>query len=165
MTRVVDRPNTDELVERLRTRWAGMAGQMGMGLAVAGFLVLFLGWNSAAGVDFVSGQIPQLISGGATGLGLIVLGGATLVSESNRRDRQALEQRLEELTAVLARLSAAGAPGSAGNGHAAAPGEVIAGRNSYHLPSCHLVGDHGGVQLTKDAAEDEGLEPCRVCRP
>ena len=36
----------------------------GLALVVAGFIALFLAWNGAAGIDYVQGQIPYLLSGG-----------------------------------------------------------------------------------------------------
>ena len=37
------------------------------GITAIGFVVIFLGWNGAAEKDFVSGQIPYVISGGIAG--------------------------------------------------------------------------------------------------
>lgn len=167
-----------ELVDRVRRRWAGMAGRIGMGLSALGFLVILLAWNGAAGLDYVSGQLPYVISGGAGGVGLIVIGAALLVSESNRRDRAVLQRQLEELNASITRLSAA-TSAVAGNGAAVAAGPrrrtaatsaagnlVVAGRTSFHNPSCHLVeGRTDGVKMSKDDALAEGLNPCRVCNP
>lgn len=62
-----------------------------------GFIVLFLGWNGAAGVDFVPGQVPYLISGGLVGIGLIGSGLAVMVINAHRRDTQQLLQKLDEL--------------------------------------------------------------------
>jgi hypothetical protein len=107
------------LPDRLRARWRGLGGKLGMGFATAGFLLIVFAWNGAAGIDYVQGQLPYLISGGVAGLGLIVLGAALLIIESNRRDRVAVEQRLEELAASL-RVGALGAAGN-GNGEQRAP--------------------------------------------
>lgn len=189
MQTVADRPEValapeapsraTQLVDRVRRRWAGMAGRIGMGLSVLGFLVILLGWNGAAGLDYASGQLPYLLSAGAGGLGLIIVGAAVLVAESNRRDRAVLERQLEELNGVLGRLSAA-TSAVAGNGTApvavgarrrtaaAAPAAnlVVAGRTSFHDPSCHLVeGRSDGVKMSREDAVAEGLAPCRVCAP
>ena len=99
--------------DRLRARWRGMGGKLGMGFAAVGFALIVVAWNGAAGLDYVQGQLPYLISGGVAGLGLIVIGAALLIVESNRRDRVALEQRLEELAASLRVASVNG------NGHQA----------------------------------------------
>lgn len=167
------------IVDTVRRRWAGMAGRIGLGLSVLGFLVILLAWNGAAGLDYASGQLPYLLSGGAGGVGLIVVGAALLVSESNRRDRAVLERQLTELNAMLARLSAAtsavagnGAPPATATAAVGArrrpttsvPRLVVAGRTSFHEPSCHLVeGRDDAVRMTRDDALAEGLTPCRVC--
>lgn len=187
MQTVADRPEVSmsapapsraaQVVDRVRRRWAGMAGRIGLALAVVGFIVIFLGWNGAAGLNRVPGQLPYLLSAGATGMGFIILGAALLVAESNRRDRAALEQRLEELTIQLHRLSTA-TSAVAGNGHSTPPTTgsrrraqpatqlVVAGRTSFHDPSCHLIeGRPDGVRMAREDAVAEGLSPCRVCSP
>lgn len=166
-----------QLVDRVRRRWSGMAGQIGLLLAIGGFVVIFFGWNGAAGVNREPAQIPYLLSAGAIGLGMIVLAAALIVSESNRRDRSVLERQLTELNASIARLAAA-TSAVAGNGHTqtastggrrrAQPQQalVVAGRTSFHDPSCHLIeGRADGVHMTRDDAVAEGLSPCRVCAP
>lgn len=191
MQTVADRPEVTmtaaapsraaEVVDRVRRRWAGMAGRIGLGLGALGFLVILLGWNGAAGLNRVPGQLPYLLSGGAAGLGLIIVGAALLVAESNRRDRAVLQRQLEELNLQIARLSAA-TSAVAGNGHAptatasgggrrrtqAAPAMqfVVAGRTSFHDQSCHLIeGRTDGVRMAREDAVAEGLSPCRVCSP
>lgn len=160
-----------------------MAGRIGMSLAAIGFVFLFFGWNGAASKNREPAQIPYLLSGGAVGLGLVILGAALLVAESNRRDRAVLEQQLQELNASIARLASA-TSAVAGNGHsttpapattgrrragattAQAPGLVVAGRSSFHDPSCHLIeGRTDGIRMSRDDAMAEGLSPCRVCAP
>jgi hypothetical protein len=102
--------------DQLRARWAGLGGKLGMGFVGLGLLVIAVAWNGAASLDYVSGQIPYLISGGIAGLGLIIVGAALIMVESNRRDRVILEQRLEELAAATNRIAAV-----QGNGAATAP--------------------------------------------
>jgi hypothetical protein len=191
MQTVADRPEValapeapsraTQLVDRVRRRWAGMAGRIGLGLSALGFLVILLGWNGAAGLDYASGQLPYLLSAGAGGLGLIIVGAALVVAESNRRDRAVLERQLDELNATLGRLSAA-TSAVAGNGAApvatsprrragasaatSVANLVVAGRTSFHDPACHLVeGRSDGVKMSREDAEAEGLVPCRVCNP
>ena len=84
-----------------------------MGFAGLGFVLIVIAWNGAAGVDYTQGQIPYLISGGVAGLGLIVMGAALIVDESNRRDRVVIEQRLEELVAATNRIASVQGNGSA----------------------------------------------------
>lgn len=68
-----------------------------------------------------------------------------------------------------AATTAAGAtsPGTTG-GTAADPSSdtVVAGRSSFHEPSCHLVsGRDDMATLTRLEAEGQGLSACRVCKP
>ena len=152
------------LTDRARARWSGVAGRLGMGFCLLGFFVIALAWNGAAGLDYAQGQLPYLISGGAGGVGLIIIGGAVIVAESNRRDRAILERKLDQLTAVLGRM----APAAGGNGSSAAvDGDlVVAGRSSYHLADCRLVeGRTDNETMTKAQAEEMGLARCRICRP
>lgn len=160
------------VLDDARTRWAGMAGRMGMGFAVVGFLVILLAWNGAAGLDYAQGQLPYLISGGMGGLGLIVIGGSLIVAESNRRDRAVLEVQLAELIAAVERMAASASlpavsrTSSAAAAATAAADLVVAGRSSYHAPACHLVESRpDAAQMTGDQAKQAGLRPCRVCKP
>lgn len=149
------------IVDRARARWAGMAGRMGMACAIAGFGVIALAWNGAAGLDYAQGQLPYLLSGGFGGLGLIIIGGALIVAESNRRDRAILERKLEQIALGLGR-------GAAGNGSAgSATGNMVAvGRSSFHRPDCRLVEGRGDHELLSRAdAEAQGLARCRICNP
>lgn len=157
---------------RIRARWAGMTGKLGLAFVAAGFLVILLAWNGAAGIDYAQGQLPYLLSGGATGIGLIIIGSAFLVVESARRDRALVERRLEDLIGVLSR--GAGAPatnGSAGPRAASAAvaaddGLVVAGRMSFHTTSCQLAEERDDADLvSRESAQARGLTPCRVCQP
>jgi hypothetical protein len=130
-----------------------------LGCVAIGLLIIGLAWNGAAGVDFVQGQVPYLLSGGAFGLGLIVLGATFIVVQNSRRDRQALEAQLRELNATLARM--ASAPGRAGTGADA----VAMGRSSFHRPECRLAQGKDLPVGTVEEAMAEGLTPCRICNP
>lgn len=70
-------------------------------MMTAGFLLIVLGWNGAAGVDYVQGQIPFLISGGLAGTGLIVGGVALTVIQEMRRSTGAVAARLERIAELL----------------------------------------------------------------
>ena len=165
------------IADRVRARWSGMAGRLGLGFSLLGFFVIVLAWNGAAALDYAQGQLPYLLSGGFGGLGLIVTGAALTVAESHRRDRAILERQLRELTATISRMNAApvqsngysnGAAGGQAAHNAYAPDAdlVVAGRSSFHRPECRLVsGRNDGVLMTIDDAESDGLAPCRVCKP
>ena len=70
----------------------------GVLLVVAGFIALFLAWNGAAGMDYVEGQLPYLISGGLVGMGLIGAGLTVVNVQARRADQAELLARLEALT-------------------------------------------------------------------
>lgn len=155
------------ILEDVRSRWAGMAGRIGMGFALAGFFVILVAWNGAAGLDYAQGQLPYLISGGAGGLGLIFLGGSLLVAESNRRDRAVLENQLSELTAAVERLALGSTTALGAATATTATGDlVVAGRSSFHAVGCHLAENRpDAAQMQRSQAETAGLKPCRVCKP
>ena len=160
-----------QISDRVRARWAGMAGRMGLGLSLLGFFVIAIAWSGAAGLDYAQGQLPYLLSGGFGGLGLIVTGAAMTVAESNRRDRVMLEQQLTNLSAAISKLQVGGGTAANGKGDWAAfaqagPDDVVVGRSSYHRPECRLIAGRTEAEIWhRDDAVSEGLTPCRVCKP
>jgi hypothetical protein len=88
-----------------------MGGKLGLACCAVGFLLIVIAWNGAAGLDYVQGQVPYLISGGVGGLGFVVLGAAMLLVEANRRDRAILERKLDELLVAM-RTSGEGQAGA-----------------------------------------------------
>lgn len=159
--------------DRLRSAWGNVAGKLGLGFCLAGFVAIFLGWNGAASFDRVPAQFPWLISGGVTGLALVIIGSALLVIENNRRDRAALRATLDELRLLLEHSPG---PVSSANGFArpaptaatpALPANaVIAGSSSYHSPTCRLVTDRPDLEvIDRSEAQERDLTPCRICTP
>lgn len=157
----------------MNVRWKQLGGQAGIGLAIAGFLLIFLGWNGAATYDRGPAQFPYLISGGLAGLALVVLAAALIVVNAQRQDRAALLNSLAELKEAMDRmaLASAGAAAVAGTG-AASParadaeeqGLVVAGPTTFHRPSCKLLEGRGALPtVTAQVAEERGLAPCRAC--
>lgn len=146
-----------------------LGGQLGIGLCLLGFLVIFFGWNGAASQDYLPAQLPYLISGGAAGLGIVVVGAALVIVQNHRADRARLEAVLERMAAANERH---GAGTAAGNG-AGAPGTpaglggyVVAGESSYHRLECSLHEARDAAQLVPlEDVMSSRLEPCRVCRP
>jgi hypothetical protein len=150
-------------------RWRQLGGQTGIGLAVLGFLLLFLGWNGAASYDRVPAQVPYLISGGLAAVCVVVLAGALLVINALRDERSALLNGLAELTEAVERLALASSAGGANGARtdlaqALADGLVVAGPGSYHRPDCKLLEGRGVLPtVTVEAAVERGLAPCRAC--
>ncbi|HVE93744.1 MAG TPA: hypothetical protein VNB24_02400 [Acidimicrobiales bacterium] len=154
------------VLDRARARWANMAGRLGLGFSAVGFLVILKAWDGAAGLDYSQGQLPYLLSGGGIGVGLIIIGAAVLVSDSHRRDRVALEAKLDELLLALDRPAAPAPTAAVATTTRTTRGMVIAGRSSFHKPNCRLVaGRDDGEQMSKTDAVDAGLTACRVCNP
>lgn len=86
---------------KARAFFSQLGGKLGVGLCLAGFLFLFLGWNGAASVDRVSGQFPYLISGGLVGLSLVVIGVGMIVVQNQRADRAALQASIKALQGAV----------------------------------------------------------------
>lgn len=159
----------------MKQRLGSLGGQLGIGLALLGFLLIFLGWNGAGSYDDVPAQFPYLISGGIAGLALVVLGAAFVVVDNQRRDRAEVQASLAELRDALDRLAGATASLSGlggvgdGGGHARgaaleASGLVVAGTATYHRPSCRLVEGKSQLPLlTIPEAVQRGLRGCRTC--
>lgn len=79
---------------------------LGIALAVAGFVVILLAWGRVAGQTAVPLQMPYLLSGGLTGLGLI-LSGLTLINVNvKRQDASARARQLGQVREVLAEIKA-----------------------------------------------------------
>jgi len=80
---------------------ARVGGLLGIIVAVIGLIIVLIGWNGAAGDARLAYQTPYLLSGGFLGLGLTVLGGALLVTQSSRQDGARVEAKLEEVIAAV----------------------------------------------------------------
>lgn len=136
--------------------------QLAVGLTAVGFLLMFLGWNGAAGVDTPEQQFPWLLSATVPGLGL-VLTGLTL----------ALVQELRHLTGrlmgALDRDEAERTQEGPYTAPVAAPSEgthVVATATKYHAPDCEVIAGRTDLtSLDHDTATTLDLQPCRVCEP
>jgi hypothetical protein len=149
----------------MRRTWSRLGGQLGLGCIAVGLLLIGLAWNGAASVDFVSGQVPYLLSGGALGLGLVVVGAAMIVIQNSRRDRSLIEAQLKELNTAITRLANAVGGGGPGGHNGGVGPAVVLGRSSYHRPDCRLAQGKDLPTATIDAAEADGLSACRICNP
>lgn len=146
--------------------WAKMSNYLAFSVIGLGFLALYLGWNGAANRNCVDCQIPYLISGGMTGLGLIATGIAVLVVQNGRRNKAEIEEKLD----VIAEALEGGSRGNPGRATAATrttrSGQVLAGVTSYHRPGCRLIEGRGEAEPMSVAdAKAAGLHACRVCNP
>jgi hypothetical protein len=86
--------------------WSKLGSVLGIVYCVAGFFLIFLGWNGAASNDNEPAQIPYIISGGIGGLGLVVLGSALIVVHSLRADRVELVGAIDDLRDAITEAGA-----------------------------------------------------------
>lgn len=156
---------------------------VGYGLAALGALALFLGWYGVSGTPVPAKQVPYLVSGGLTGVALVVLAAAVLAADDVRRrigDLHRLEQRVETLYALLTEpvpapltpqpLPGTGDPGPApperGDEQTDTAGTVaLPTGTSYHRPGCRLVTGKPARRVGPAEARRRELGPCRLCDP
>ena len=145
--------------------WARMSNYLAFSVIGLGFLALYLGWNGAANKNCVDCQIPYLISGGMTGLGLIATGIAVLVVQNGRRNRAEIEGKLDVIAEAL-EGGVRSNPGHSTTTRTTRSGQVLAGVTSYHRPGCRLVEGRGEAEpMSVSDAKAAGLTACRVCNP
>lgn len=90
--------------------WIGRTGigvWIGLLFAAGGFGLLAYTWGETAALTDVALQVPYVVSGGFSGLGLILLGLLVVNISVKRRETRARERQLEELRDALAGLRAA----------------------------------------------------------
>ena len=153
-------------MNRVKELWDQLGAKLGILLCLGGFVALWAGWNGAASYDRVPAQFPYLISGGLVGLGLIIIGAAMIVVDTNRAGREEMQATLAELRAALEAATPSVSAAATGGRLSASSGTVVAGASSYHRPDCHLVDGRAETRIVSAAeAEDDGLAPCRICKP
>ena len=144
----------------MNAKWKQLGGQAAIGLAVVGFLLIFLGWNGAATYDREPAQLPYVISGGIAGLAVVVIAAALMVVNAQRQDRAALLNGLAELKEAMERLTLVSA-GASGNGATSGrrPQDRVA-RGSHHGD------DRGGVGacVQHDEAIEGAIAKLQGCR-
>jgi hypothetical protein len=155
--------------------WSAVRPVLGWVLAALGGLALLLGWYGVSGQALTAKQLPYLVSGGLTGIGLLILAGVFLATEDVRRQLGRLdevERKVDALYGLFATDLAEAAPATATRPASRtaerSTGTVLAlpAGSSYHRPECALVAnkdDAGPVDAASVGAR--GLRPCRVCDP
>jgi hypothetical protein len=130
-------------------------------LIIAGFVLMALAWNGAAGNGAVAAQIPYLVSGSVPGLGLVVLGTAIAVVIEFRRAQAEMATRIEDALGSTHASDGLGLTAVPTDGSA-----VVASRTTYHSPGCRLIEGRSDLQVMSPAdAAARGLAPCRICEP
>lgn len=79
---------------------------VGVVLLVVGGVLITLGWDGAASLDYPQGQFPYLLSASIPGIALIIIGMSVLVLATVRRDARERDAQLEKLTASITELAA-----------------------------------------------------------
>ncbi len=144
---------------RVPDRQVRLGRIIGLFFCVVGFVAIGFGWNGMAKVACPDCQLPYLLSGGATGLGLIALGSALLVMAQFRDERMKLGEQLHEVATAVGRAVSA-------SGGAVGANMVVAGKSTYHRQECRLVEGKPDIDLVSvEVARLQGLSPCRVCNP
>lgn len=80
---------------------------VGVAVAAVGFVLVMIAWGQTAGETNVALQVPYLISGAMTGLGMIMVGVTIVNVAAKRRDAVLREQQTELLAAALRELGSA----------------------------------------------------------
>ena len=80
---------------------------IGIAVAAVGFVLILFAWGQVAGEVNVALQMPYLISGGLTGLALVMVGVTVVSVAARRRDAVLREQQTALLADALRELSAA----------------------------------------------------------
>jgi hypothetical protein len=134
---------------------------LGWCLTAAGAVALFLGWWGASGTAVTAKQVPYVVSGGLTGVCLLVLAAACFASDDVRRSLNRVAD-LERQVETMYRLLTGPEPVAADDGELVA----LAGGSSYHRRGCRLVtGKDGAEAIAPSDAAARRLAPCRVCDP
>lgn len=74
---------------------------VGVGVGAAGFLAIAYAWGKVAGLTAVPLQVPYLVSGGLTGLGLVLVGVTLVNLQAKREDAAARDRQLHQLIEIL----------------------------------------------------------------
>jgi hypothetical protein len=88
---------------RRRSGYVGVYA--GLGLVALGFAVLAYTWGQVAAEVLVAKQLPYVVSGGLSGLGLVVVGTAVLTAQVWYTDNQRQRRELERIDAMVRSLA------------------------------------------------------------
>lgn len=140
--------------------WSAVRPVLGWVLAALGALALLLGWYGVSGESLTAKQLPYVVSGGLTGVALVILAGVFLATDDVRQQLARLDRLEQKVDTLLELLT--------GDTAETTDAEVVAlaSGTSFHRPGCALVvGKEGLARLTAEEAAARGLRPCRVCEP
>lgn len=78
---------------------------VGIVLVAAGFALIAFSWGQVAGLESVPLQLPYLLSGGLTGLGLIIVGATAVNIHAKRREAAERERQTQQLMEILRQVT------------------------------------------------------------
>lgn len=154
--------------------WRSIRPVVGWVLVALGALALVLGWYGVSGQALTAKQLPYLVSGGLTGIALIVIAGVFLATEDWRRQLtrlDSLERKVDDLLLLLTTDLPAAELGSLPAPQAAAAVAVetlvaLPTGTVFHRPECALVsGKSTARPVDSGIISRRSLAPCRVCDP
>lgn len=150
--------------------WAAVRPVFGYVLAALGALALFLGWYGVSGESLTAKQLPYLVSGGFTGIALVVVASAFLATEDVRRQLSQvddLRRKVEDLYALF--VDELAVPVATDAVPTDAPADDVVALpvgTSFHRSDCNLVtGKAAAVRVDGKAIRARKLRPCRICNP
>lgn len=162
-------------------KWVAASARPYVGwlLVVLGAIALFLGWYGVSGQSLTAKQLPYLVSGGLTGIGLVVIAAVFLATDDVRRQMHRLdeiERKVDDLYSLLVVANPEAATDDVGANHGGAGAArgaaswraavALPTGSSYHLPSCALVaGKSEAKPVDARTIRARKLRPCRVCEP
>lgn len=82
----------------------------GVGVVVVGFLLIVYAWARVAGEEFVPLQLPYVVSGGLTGIALVLVGLTVVAVQSRRIEGTERARQIEQVAAAVAALRETLAP-------------------------------------------------------
>ena len=135
-------------------------GWLGIAVMAAGYAVIGICLVGYLLAESASDRMDLAISGGATGLGLLVVGSVLLLSERARGfaesdvlHQEALLERLGALTTREVRTELFSLPEL-----------VLVSGQSIHRPDCLLIADRAGLaEMKLGKALSSGRTACRHC--
>ena len=151
--------------------WSAVRPVLGWVIAGLGALALFLGWYGVSGESLTAKQLPYLVSGGLTGIALVVVASAFLATEDVRRQLSRvddLRKKVDDLYALFVEEMAAPAAPAEVTETMSPSGGVVAlpVGTSYHRRDCNLVaGKPAAAAVDGKAVRARKLRPCRICNP
>lgn len=77
---------------------------IGLALVASGFVAIFYSWGKVAGLVNVAQQMPYLVSGGITGLALVIVGATVVDVAVRRQDSHERTHQLAQINRTLAEL-------------------------------------------------------------